>query len=450
MRTLFTLLGLLLVGYAFLDKGFAYIGVPPIFVSEITLSIGLFILVAVIGIAAIPTTATTALLCGFMMWGAVCTLPHVGEFGLDAFRDAVVWGYGMFAFIVAAAFARSGAYESALVRYGRIMPWFILWTPVAIATYVVLKDSLPYFPGTDTTLLHLKAGDFGVHVGAAVAFLLLGLHHVVDDSTGSRGRIDHRVLWAFAAMAAIMIGSLNRGGFLAIAIAVVVVMVARPTSKASRLGVVGAILLLVALLIVDVGPSAGEERQISIAQIILNLQSVLGIVESRSLTGTVEWRLEWWDQIVNYTIFGKHFWFGKGFGINLAYDDNINLWIWGDPLRSPHNGHITILARAGVPGLALWLAFNAAYVWGLGRAFFAARLRGHDVLARINLWLIAYWAAFVVNMSFDVYLEGPQGGIWFWCVIGAGIAFAEHQRRMFASAEFAARPPAAPVAAAAE
>jgi hypothetical protein len=25
-------------------------------------------------------------------------------------------------------------------------------------------------------------------------------------------------------------------------------------------------------------------------------------------------------------------------------------------------------------------------------------------------------------MSFDVYLEGPQGGIWFWSIIGLALA----------------------------
>jgi hypothetical protein len=30
-------------------------------------------------------------------------------------------------------------------------------------------------------------------------------------------------------------------------------------------------------------------------------------------------------------------------------------------------------------------------------------------------------AAFI-NGSFDVYIEGPQGGVWFWSVIGFGVA----------------------------
>lgn len=28
----------------------------------------------------------------------------------------------------------------------------------------------------------------------------------------------------------------------------------------------------------------------------------------------------------------------------------------------------------------------------------------------------------LINLSFDVYLEGPVGGMWFWTVIGLGVA----------------------------
>lgn len=450
MKTLFTLLGGLLLGYAFLDKGFAYVGVAPVFISEIVLAVCLVILVVTIGVTAVPVTPATFWICAFMVWGAACTLPHLGAYGLDALRDAVVWGYALYALIVAAAFTQSGIYEAALNRYSRVLPWFVMWCPVGIALYVLTKDSLPTFGNTDTTIFHLKAGDLGVHLAGATAFMLLGLHRLMAAPESEPSVARERLMWCAAILAVAMVGALNRGGFMSVIVAAAVIVVARPTTRIARIGMVCALLLLIVLFTVDVSHLSGDERRVSLAQVILNLQSILGIVDSQALEGTVEWRLAWWERIVEYTVFGPYFWFGKGFGVNLFSADLVNIWILDDPLRSPHNGHITILARAGVPGLALWVAFNAAYVWSLGRAYVAARRRGHDLLARINLWLVAYWAAFVVNMSFDVYLEGPQGGIWFWSVIGAGIAFAEHQRRMFASAEFTARPPAAPVAAAAE
>jgi hypothetical protein len=46
---------------------------------------------------------------------------------------------------------------------------------------------------------------------------------------------------------------------------------------------------------------------------------------------------------------------------------------------------------------------------------------------RLNLWLLAYWTAAMVNSTFDVYLEGPQGAIWFWSVFGFGLAALHYQ-----------------------
>jgi len=47
---------------------------------------------------------------------------------------------------------------------------------------------------------------------------------------------------------------------------------------------------------------------------------------------------------------------------------------------------------------------------------------GSQFWGGLNLWILACWVATFTNLSFDVYLEGPQGGIWFWSIIGLGIA----------------------------
>jgi hypothetical protein len=52
-----------------------------------------------------------------------------------------------------------------------------------------------------------------------------------------------------------------------------------------------------------------------------------------------------------------------------------------------------------------------------------------DWWARVDLWILGCWMAYVVNAAFDVSLEGPQGGIWFWSIVGFGIAALEVQRR---------------------
>jgi O-antigen ligase len=148
---------------------------------------------------------------------------------------------------------------------------------------------------------------------------------------------------------------------------------------------------------------------------------------AEALTTSIQWRLNWWKDIINYTFFGEYFWTGKGFGVNLSEVDNAG-GTWFPLLRSPHNGHLTILARAGVPGLALWALIQGAFSIGLLLAYLRARRSQQEWWARVNLWILAYWVAFMVNMSFDVYLEGPQGGIWFWSLFGFGMAMLVVQR----------------------
>ncbi|MGD9715344.1 MAG: hypothetical protein AB7V46_25305, partial [Thermomicrobiales bacterium] len=43
-------------------------------------------------------------------------------------------------------------------------------------------------------------------------------------------------------------------------------------------------------------------------------------------------------------------------------------------------------------------------------------------LSAIAGWLLMYWLAMMINTAFDPYLEGPQGGIWYWTVVGVSLA----------------------------
>ncbi|MCC7260798.1 MAG: O-antigen ligase domain-containing protein, partial [Alphaproteobacteria bacterium] len=118
---------------------------------------------------------------------------------------------------------------------------------------------------------------------------------------------------------------------------------------------------------------------------------------------------------------GEYFLTGKGFGINLADDDGFQVRDDAS-LLSPHNVHLTVLARTGVPGFALWVALQLAYAGSLIVALFHARSCGHREWQALFLLLFTYWLAMLVNASFDPYLEGPMGGIWFWSVMGVGLA----------------------------
>ena len=82
---------------------------------------------------------------------------------------------------------------------------------------------------------------------------------------------------------------------------------------------------------------------------------------------------------------------------------------------------MTILARAGIPGLVLWAVFLLAWFGALFRTMAIARNRGHTEWAALMLFIGCYAASCIINASFDVALEAPMQGIWFWCLIGFGI-----------------------------
>jgi O-antigen ligase len=83
--------------------------------------------------------------------------------------------------------------------------------------------------------------------------------------------------------------------------------------------------------------------------------------------------------------------------------------------------HMTILARMGVPGALAWIVMHGTWLYCVWRAYRRARRRKDQAWAGVFLFLFAYYAAFMINGSFDVFIEGPMGGIWFWSIFGTGV-----------------------------
>jgi hypothetical protein len=405
----------LLMGYAFLGKGLAHVGVGPIFIGEVALAL-----------AAATTTGLIVrsrigpfhfLIVAFAAWGAFATLPYVKEYGIDALRDAVTWAYAAFALALALA-VKAHHFPKIASLYGRLIVPFLCWVPLAAILYNLYSQSLPPFPGSSVPFMVFKGGDVAVHLAAVAAFLLLGLHERFDQ--GRLRALPVLLVWPLWLMGTLMAGSVNRGGLVAITLTVAAVLVLKPSTRGLR-WLCTAALVASALMLFNVEVDLGRTRNVSIEQLTRNVVSVVSPGAAPELRGTTEWRTEWWREIVDYTLRGPYFWTGKGFGVNLAAEDGFQVTADGS-LRSPHSAHLTILARMGVPGFAFWVALQAGFAVALLMAFFRAQRRGDEFWARMNVWILAYWLAMMVNMAFDVYLEGPQGGIWFWSVFGLGLA----------------------------
>jgi hypothetical protein len=83
-------LGVLLLGYLVLGRGFAYLGVPPVFVGEVVFTMAVLTLLVSRRIGEVLTQPTSLLLVIFASFGALQTLPYLSTFGVDALRDAVI------------------------------------------------------------------------------------------------------------------------------------------------------------------------------------------------------------------------------------------------------------------------------------------------------------------------------------------------------------------------
>lgn len=422
----------LLAGYALFGRAFAYVGVWPVFVGEMVLAIGLAATAQGIGLARVLRLPVTWLLLAFAFWGALRTAPYLENHGVNALRDAVVWGYGAFAILVCAALLQGNLVASVPQLYSRFVPLLLLWTPVGIVATYFLQGALQQIGDRESTILVLanRTGDPAAHLAGAGAYLLLGSPGITRPTRENRSHLAEWAWWTVWVVGFLVTASQNRGGLLAVVVAFLVATSLRPSLRWLKVMVILGLVATVFWLL-QLNPDFGRERSIAPSQIVKNLTSLSGSAD-RDVAGTIEWRLAWWRQLADETLRGDDFWLGKGYGINLALEH------WGGrisdetaTIRSPHNSHLTILARSGVPGFALWIALQSAFALSMIRAYFRSRRAGDRSCAGVFLWVLAYWAAFMVHASFSVFLESPQGGIWFWSLMGFGMAAVAEQRHCY-------------------
>ncbi len=406
-------LGTLLIAYAMAGRGIAYVGTGSLFVGEGVLFLG--VIAFILNIDRARFGVVHWLIVAFMVIGLVRTVPYIGGYGPLALRDGVVWGYAAFALAVSTTF--ESRWLEQLVRvYRAFVPIFLLWVPVATAITIMFADRLPGWPGAPVPIIVIKQGDFGVHLAGIAAFVLVGLY------AARRSWVPSWAVWGLFFLDLAIIAAVTRGGLVAVGLgaasALLFVRSGPRLVTAGGIALAGFVLLYAINPVIDVGSTQG--RELSFSQLVDNVVSVVGASDSGNLQGTKEWRLNWWNVIIDYTVNGDYFWTGKGFGINLADSDGFQV-LADHSLRAPHNGHIALLARGGVPLIVVWGLIQVAFAIGLFRASRRALAAGRTLLVQVAGWTFALWVAALINMTFDVYLEGPQGGIWFWSLIGLGL-----------------------------
>lgn len=389
-----------LLGYALCGRGFSYWGISPLFIGEITLALGLGSLSLNKSFPKLLKIPQTWFLMLFMLWCCINTIPYFPQYGLFAIRDAALWYYCFFALIVGTLLvSKPQRFLFMIKRYQQFSKIFIIIIPFLwlISKFV----PLPKVPGSAVALITLKPADIMVNLSAITAFYI--------GSNLLRFQPSLFIL-IFLVNLAVAATNSNRSGLVAFFNAFSIVSFTR--SKSSKIWQIFAVLIFILLLMIIIKPEIFEP-------VLLKITSIF--VDNNERQGSKEYRLEWWTHLVNTTVFGDYFWTGRGFGFNLGAGTGFDP-IGGGIVRSPHNGHITVLARAGVPGAVMWLLLHLSWAGTILVKHFRSKAKGETKWAGIFLTLFAYWVAVMTTTTFEVIIEGPTGGIWLWSMYGIGLA----------------------------
>ncbi len=403
----------ILLGYSLLGRGFAYIGIGHVYIGEVCLGLGMIWLAGFRQWPTLLRSAPVLAIFAMQIWGAVCTIPYLQQYGFDALRDAMLWGYSWYAILVAAAtLSAPRILELFLRRYRSFTRVFLLSAPALWVAYYLFSSRIPQWPVSGVPLIDVKTGDMLVHLAGVFSFFAAGLG-------GPFGLINVVLLVSSVGMA----GSISRGGFVAFIASASLASVMGISKRIPVACLLVAVTTAAVMFATDfqIRSELSENRPVSPRELLVNLISA---VTARGNAGnqqdTKEWRLAWWEDIYNYTVQGPYFLTGKGYGINLADSDGYQTES-DDSLRSPHNSHLTFLARSGVPGFVIWIGLLSLWFAKMGVSYWRARRLHLESWAGIFLFVVCYVLAAVVNASFDPALEGPMLGIWFWSVVGLGI-----------------------------
>jgi len=295
-----TLLMAVLLGYALIGKGVAYLGVGPIFIGEISYLLGLAAALKSRCIFASLTSLPSIVLAAMMAWVLFRTVPFVDTYGFDALRDSVVIMYGGFAFIVVALLVEDPQRLETLLNSYRIFATaFVMAIPFVLLIDRYLRDHVPLFPGYGFPIIEVRTGEAAVHLAGAAIFSIVGFGKITKA-------------WLAMMIAGLVLVVVGRAALLAFVVPVAVATIMRgklrELAKVVAVGLIGlgAAYAFEASIVDYQEATNSETRTISVEQVVENAESIVGYGGEQT-ESTKKWRLDWWSIIIADTVYGPDF-----------------------------------------------------------------------------------------------------------------------------------------------
>jgi len=396
-RTYLKVYFLVLLLYVFFNKGVAYS-----YLAEILLVLGIFILFVNRKQFEIGLDRKQILVGIFILTSFIFTIVGIFQYSiLNVLRDSLAFQYAWFAFIIFFLKNENDFFWEKIIQIYKLVP-FLLFLNFFLFYFVFLYLPPINIFGNQNIIIY-KNGDKSVHLLISTILMFLYTNQYTRK-------------WLVANTILIVINFLillafTRSGSVSYILALFSFfffskekILNESVRKLLKFVPIIMVIGMGLFVAIDIQGDA-QGRTISLSQITDNFSSIVSSDIDGNLAENKVWRLIWWAKLINESFTLQHFFVGKGLGMSLAGKDILNT---DDNLRSPHNFHLTILARFG------YFVFIAWIIWlvSLFKPLFTRKLAG-KTLAITSILL-----AFIINGSFDVFFEGPMGAFPFWTFVG--------------------------------
>jgi hypothetical protein len=383
--------------YVFLNKGVAYT-----YLVEALWLFGILLLLMHRKKVELIWNKTTKLILFFIAISCIYILRGFAKYDMiDLIRDSFIFQYGWFVFILF-------LFKDKIEQVWETLFFIYKWFPFVALLNFILQYFVPFFetvtPFGGIPILLYKNGDMGVQLLISTLLLLY---------TFEKKPLKWRVLLSLViALDFLILASYSRSGIVAFLSSMLCfIYFNKDIQLQSRvrllLKYLPVILLIVTPIYINIKVTENfQGRSVGFEQIKNNFSSIIGGTTDATSEDNVVWRLVWWAKILDYSFSAPNFFIGKGLGMSLATDDDIITL--DENLRSPHNFHLNIMARFGVLIFLIWTYCLIQVLKPLFKKQLIAR----------RLLIGCILLAFLINASFDVFLEGPMGAFPFWTWVG--------------------------------
>jgi hypothetical protein len=383
--------------YVFLNKGVAYT-----YLVEALWLFGILLLLMDRKKVELIWNKKTKLILFFIIISCVYIFRGIGTYNIvDLIRDSFIFQYGWFVFILF-------LFKDKLEQIWESLFFIYKWFPFVALLNFILQYFVPFFesikPFGGIPILLYKNGDMGVQLLISTLLLLY---------TFEKKTLKWRMLLStIIVLDFLILASYSRSGLLSFLLSMLCfIYFNKDIQLQSRvrllLKYLPIILLVVTPIYINIKVAENfQGRSVGFEQIKNNFGSIVGGSTDATSEDNVVWRLVWWAKIIDYSFSTPNFFIGKGIGMSLATDDDIITL--DETLRSPHNFHLNIMARFGVLLFLIWTYF----LFQILKPIFKKQLEGKRLLIGCIL------LGFLINASFDVFLEGPMGAFPFWTWVG--------------------------------